>query len=201
MRLDMELGADRHLDDEQLEEYSLGLTPESALEAFEEHLLCCETCQRRLEESDQYVTAMRSAAAELQQAPPRAAWWWAFLRPAWGVVLAAVLVMAVVVWNRSSSGSAAAPLAVSLQAMRGAAVGSHAPAGRVLLLAPDVSGVTETAPYRVEVVTEAGKPVPVTKQPGDRTEATVGPLDSGTYYVRLYSASGQILREYGLRVQ
>jgi hypothetical protein len=201
MRLDMELGADRHLDDEQLEEYSLGLTPKADLAAFEEHLLSCEPCQKRLEESDQYVSAMRSAAAQLERAPAREGWWKGFFRPAWGLALVAVVALAVVVWNRSTSGSAGAPLAVSLQAMRGAGVGSQAPAGRVLLLAPDLTGVTEGAPYRLEVVTSAGSSVAARQERSIGPEARVGPLESGTYYVRLYAASGQILREYGLTIR
>jgi anti-sigma factor RsiW len=63
--LDMEIGAGRHFDDDEAERYSLGTISKDEQPALEEHLLICESCRRRVAESDQYVAAMRSAAAQM----------------------------------------------------------------------------------------------------------------------------------------
>jgi anti-sigma factor RsiW len=55
----------RHPDEGELEKYSMADLREEAAAGFEEHLLHCEHCQRRLAETDAYVAAMRRAAAQL----------------------------------------------------------------------------------------------------------------------------------------
>lgn len=53
----------RHPDEGELERYSMADLREEEAAGFEEHLLYCERCQRRLAETDAYVAAMRRAAA------------------------------------------------------------------------------------------------------------------------------------------
>lgn len=53
-----------HPDEGELEKYSMGDLREEE-DRFEEHLLHCEHCQRRLAETDAYVAAMRRAAAAI----------------------------------------------------------------------------------------------------------------------------------------
>ena len=55
-----------HLDDSLVEAYSRGKVPEFELGALEEHLLTCETCRLRVEESDGYIQGMRKASAEVR---------------------------------------------------------------------------------------------------------------------------------------
>ena len=55
-----------HLDDSLVEAYSRGKVPESELCALEEHLLICEACRQRVEESDGYVQGMKKASAEIR---------------------------------------------------------------------------------------------------------------------------------------
>ena len=44
--------ANCHIDEEELERYSMGAMPEAAIAPFEEHLLICEPCQLRLAQRD-----------------------------------------------------------------------------------------------------------------------------------------------------
>ena len=48
----MQLGIGSHLDDADLEQYSMGSLPETRLVPFEEHFLACESCQDRLLEME-----------------------------------------------------------------------------------------------------------------------------------------------------
>jgi anti-sigma factor RsiW len=62
-------GTHKHLDGEEIENYSLGRLSEEELAPCEEHLLICEPCRRQVEASDAYIEAMRQAAAEIRSAP------------------------------------------------------------------------------------------------------------------------------------
>ena len=48
-----------HLQDDELEQYILGVLPEALLDSVEEHLLFCPTCLARAEELESYVRAAR----------------------------------------------------------------------------------------------------------------------------------------------
>jgi anti-sigma factor RsiW len=50
-----------HISDDSLELYALGRLQEPELASTEEHLLLCQECRARLEETDAYVTAIREA--------------------------------------------------------------------------------------------------------------------------------------------
>ena len=88
----MQFGIGSHLEETELEQYSMGILSEASLEAFEEHLLACDSCQDHLLEMEAYVNAMRSASPKLrearqlascggrgrhgQQHSPSASWYW-----------------------------------------------------------------------------------------------------------------------------
>jgi anti-sigma factor RsiW len=56
-----------HISEEALEQYAMRTLPEAAeLGRLEEHLLICSACRNRLQMMDDYVAAMRSAAAKLR---------------------------------------------------------------------------------------------------------------------------------------
>ena len=57
---------DPHVDADDLERYSLGHSEEAAAARIEEHLLICQPCRDRLTQVDEYVRAMREAAAKLR---------------------------------------------------------------------------------------------------------------------------------------
>jgi len=65
--LSMRLETDRHLDEEQIERYSLGEIAEEEVSGLEEHLLICESCQSRVTESDTYVSTMQRASARIRR--------------------------------------------------------------------------------------------------------------------------------------
>jgi len=49
--------------------YSLGRLAGRQCARFEEHLLVCADCQRRLQEADTFVAAMRAAGASYARKP------------------------------------------------------------------------------------------------------------------------------------
>lgn len=50
-----------HLQDEELEQYLLGILPESRLDAVEERMLFCHVCICRAEELEAFLRAARKA--------------------------------------------------------------------------------------------------------------------------------------------
>ncbi|MCE5311274.1 MAG: zf-HC2 domain-containing protein [Acidobacteriales bacterium] len=94
----------QHASDDALERYLLGESDEPEVAAVEEHLLVCRTCQTRLEETEAYITAIRSAAKKLRAEPPtvgeelrsRFSRLMAMPTPVWATVAAAALVICAV---------------------------------------------------------------------------------------------------------
>ena len=173
----------------------------------EEHLLICETCRDRLEEADVYAAAMRGAAQSLrmetQLSDPQPARSWF---PLWSDALAvgvALLVFALA-WGpwRARQPSGVPPVAVLLETTRDSRT-QTAPVSRPLLLTADLTQLASYPAYRLEVVDANGHHLigsPPT--PGSAKLSLLIPagLARGAYYVRLYAASGEFLREFGLRV-
>jgi hypothetical protein len=190
-----------HLDAEDLERYSMGTSAQEDAALLEEHLLTCEGCQQRLRETDDYLLAMRSASQQWRRDEKAAeARQWRF--PAWFPALAAaaccLLLLIVTLRFLQSPGPV---VAVSLSALRGNAAGNSAPAGRQLMLRPDLTGLAETSSYRLEIVGQTGHPVrQFTLAPG-QYQIKVPGLGAGLYFVRVYRPAGDLLREYGLQIQ
>jgi len=56
-----------HISDDDLERYAMGaIKHEGELTALEEHLLACDWCIDRAENTDRYVEAMRAALRRLK---------------------------------------------------------------------------------------------------------------------------------------
>lgn len=186
----------RHMEPEDIERYSTGDMSEESAAEFEEHLLICQACRDRVTESDRYVRAMKNAARRLRR--ERVAGQWMWLGYGWRlwVLAAAVLLLAVTAALLRPRGNQP-QFAVSLSAMRGAGLGTNAPAGAILLLHPDLTGLAAAPPYRLQLVDAAG----ATVWRGALPDARVPARRAGTYYLRLYSSAGELLREYGLTVE
>jgi anti-sigma factor RsiW len=186
----MQLGIGPHPEETELEQYSMGTLVEPRLEAFEEHLFACDSCQDRLLEMDAYVNAMRSASPKARQARQSR---WADLfrwpRPAWiaTFALSAVVLVAARVWIVAPS-SRTEMASVALHSSRGVEglATTKAPARRPLSLTVDLTELPAFASYRLEIV--------------ERTGTTSG-LAAGQYYVRLYAPNSELLREFSLKVQ
>ena len=186
-------------DDDRIEQYSMGALRESELAEFEEHLLVCEVCQERLANVDAFRSGMRRAGLRLR----RQSSLWQHSTPLFRRLFpvlacaAAVLLLALagLRWLRPS---APAPLfAVTLEAMRGSEPGAQAPAGRPLSFRADLSGLPVPGPYRLELVDSEGR----SRWTGPDAGVTLPPLKAGSYFMRVYSSGGQLLREYGLNVR
>jgi hypothetical protein len=188
------------MDADEFERFILGRTSAEETEQFEEHLLICERCRHRFEESERYVLAMRAASADLlreeSSKAPRRSWPW-LLPLAACVALLAIVVAAVVRFNSNPSPL----LAVQLTAVRGTVPGGSVPAGRGMALTPDLIGIANPGPYRLEIVDERGAVNWQGAYNPAAGPANVPAQRAGTHFVRVYSTSGELLREYGLDVQ
>jgi hypothetical protein len=191
------LVASGHLDEVGMDRYALGCMADEENAVVEEHLLICTGCQQRLAENDVFVKAMRAASAEYvrKRSNRRSG---GKRRGSTVAALAAGLLLSVGAAGWQLAQRAGPPAIVKLEAYRGAARGTQAPAGRKLVLRFDMSGLPDLPSYELEIVDRWGNPVTRAKaQPG---LAPVPALRAGTYFVRIYAAGGQLLREYGLEV-
>jgi hypothetical protein len=194
----MQRGPDSHASDDTLERYADCSLPESDTAAIEEHLLVCAGCRDKLGELDSYVNAMKGASRKVRRQERLAAR--PVFRPAWA--LTAVLAAAAVIFAVRLPSRATPPYAVALAAVRGAdGIGVRVPAGRPLLLTLDLTGLAAPAGCGLDIVDAQGRSVwhaQVTPRNGKLTVASSHRFAPGRYYVRLYSPSGELLREYGL---
>lgn len=196
----MMVSPSRHVQDDELERYSLGGAAGEEFAQFEEHLLICEACRVRLEEYDLIARSMSGAAAGWRSEHPRSGpKSWSLARVLFP--LAAVLLMLLgVLWIKpGGTGNHGPAVAVALSAMRGAAPGAHAPSAQPLDLQPDLTGIIAFPHYDLEMVDRVGGKVTRVQTDG-RTPTRIPGLKSGTYFVRLYSPAGDLLREYALSV-
>jgi hypothetical protein len=178
--------------EEQIEGYAAGSFCDEEAARMEEHLLVCEACRAAVEETAEFVTAMRDAAGQVRREQARAR----RVRPVWAVLAAAALLLcagAALRWARP--GPSAVGIVVRLEARRGA-LAAKAPAGKPLEIRPDTTGLPVPPPYRLEIVTDAGLRVW-----SGAAGVRVPPLAPGVYFARVYSTSGSLLREYGLEVE
>lgn len=200
----MQYSGDRHPSPEDLESYSMGRLDGPKLAAFEEHLLCCEECQEALALEDAVTQGMRDAGSLLQHrvTPSRTR----RFRPAWafglGLVTLALLIFGGIEW--SSLRRAGLPAAtVLLQATRGSEnPAAIAPAGRPITLVLDLTDLPQLPQYQLEIVEANGHSVlhAVAGSRDNRLQTIVRGLSKGAYFVRVYSPSGELLREYALTV-
>jgi hypothetical protein len=56
----------QHASDDEFESYAMLTLPEPEAERLEEHLLVCAECSGRLQSTDEFVAAMRAAAAKMR---------------------------------------------------------------------------------------------------------------------------------------
>ncbi len=190
----------RHMDGEELEQYSVGTSSPEQTAALEEHLLTCEECRNQLQSTDEYVLAIRAAAGHERRAARSRRREWRF--PTWFPALAAVacgllLLVALRLWLAPSQPAAR----VDLVAMRGAGTTGTAPADRPLLLYPDLTRLAASPSYQIQVVDQNGRELRRSPMEAERGSVRFRGLSAGTYFVRVYLPGGELLREYGLEVR
>lgn len=187
----MELDIGGHLDETTLERYVMGTLSDAAAVEAEQHLLICERCRQRVTDSDNYIQAMRSAAATMPAAPERSRWGFQL----WIPVLVCVAVVVFAVIRQRAPG--ALPIIVTLATTRGAQLNT-APAGRPLQLQPDLRGLPASQRYLLKLVTASGE----SKWSGEfqPPSAMLPAQTDGRYFVRVLLPDGALLREYELEV-
>lgn len=196
----MVLEPDRHAAEEELERYSLGDLAGKECARLEEHLLTCEACRNRLEEQDRIADAITSASSRWRAEHPReeASGWHL---PRFLLGLAAVLLVGLgMLWLMRSRVVPSEAAVIQLTTTRGTVSAAHAPARTPLHLRPDLRGLAVFPNYDLEVVDRVGSRIFKARTTPDST-AVVAPLGSGTYFVRLYSPAGELLREFALEVE
>jgi anti-sigma factor RsiW len=186
-----------HPDESVLEEYVFGRLSEPKTSVLEEHILVCGRCQAALAEVDEYIHLMKAVASRPRVIPRHRGNKRAVL--AAGGILAAT---AVVTWYQPQP----SPASVTLASFRGGAgvSANQAAAGHPLDLSISAADVPPAAQYRLEVVTSTGKPIwsgPASAGDGRLSAHFSKSLGTGTYWVRLYAQSSELLAEYGLEVK
>ncbi len=204
---------DLHPSEEMLEEYCFSRLLEPTQATVEEHLLVCATCQETLQNLDEYILLMKAATREHNITPlsgsrTPAGRAWEGVRTAvirvgfawntmWAIGLGLACATALLSWR---SGPA------QLAAFRDGAevTTTHAPAGQPLELAVDLTDLPRSNAYRLEMVSAEGRRVwDSVAQASSGTLFARAPKDlkPGVYWVRLYSGPGELLREFGLRLE
>ena len=195
-----------HGTEEQLELYALGRLPEAETNALEEHLLVCDSCRQRLDGTGDFALGMRDAGAPAVNPPAGAQaasrdWSAFFRRLAVSMALALALVL-LVIGILSTGRAKLAPIAsLELTAVRGAMV-EAAPASSYSIHLKDAP--SDGGPFKVEVVNAAGETIwsgLAESGPSGTVVTLAQSLKQGDYFVRLNTADGKALREYGFRVR
>lgn len=210
--MEISLVFQEHPDAEVWEEYTFERLDEAHTAKLEEHLLLCERCRAELKQSDHYILGMKVAmerfASETSSRKPRRVLPFPVAGRAGGISIAAALLAACIataIWIMPR-GAPPGPVQIALSSLRGGAepVMNRAPAGHPLELSVRSMGLPPGRDYRLEVVTSAGQRVW-----SGRTENVNGEfsgrlsanLRAGTYWVRLYGPSSELLAEYGLKLE
>jgi hypothetical protein len=189
-----------HPSDELLEEYFFHRLEEPRLAEVEEHLLICEACRNAVRELDAFIPSMQAEAARPAESRPRNL----PIANRIGVAATVALLLVALVVFRTRPVENPAPAEVVLSSIRGLESRSEAPAGRPLQLNIQAPDLVNGQAYRIAVVDAAGRVV----WTGEATDAggkILAPepkgLTSGVYWIRLYDAKEQQLREFGMSVK
>ena len=187
-----------HIAEETLEIYAMGNLHGRPAVEVEEHLFFCDVCRERLSEETNFSRSIKAAAPMLPVERERSWWKWRVLAPAFAACAPLIVLVAV---KFTPNGASRAPVAVSLYSMRGPSAEAHAPAGRPLVLRPDLGGIPEAAQYDVEVVNSTGGRIwhGIAKPEGETATVPIPAQRKGVYFVRII-LSGEPLREYALVV-
>lgn len=191
-----------HGTQDQLELYALDLLADSEFIRVEEHLIVCATCRRRFDEIESYVDGMREALVTDAGAGEETGWdllsW--LRRPVVSMTLGlVVLLTAMALLNRGP-----AKLAPSA-AMQIPAAGSGTPvAPPTRELDVTISdALRDSGPFRVEVLNPAGRTIWNGLAAADAKGVEVKVqqrMTPGDYFLRLYSVSGEKLKDYAFRI-
>jgi hypothetical protein len=203
------VGTNFHGTEDQLELYARGRLPESELPVLEEHLMICIGCREKLDEIGDFALGMREAsskAASSQAAVPqtrRSEWGLGsfFRRPAFGMALAFVVLIVGMGLMANGRPKFAPSASLQLTATRGEMPVTVAARQFDVTLS---DGPREGGPFRIEVLTATGASAwsgLAESGPAGVDFKLTQKLTQGDYFVRVFSVSGKMLREYGFRIR
>jgi hypothetical protein len=205
----MQLEPNDHVSEESLESYALGSLSGPSVTGLEEHLLICSACQDKLREIDDYVNAMRGAATRLDREDESRKTFWTRVsgaltvkRLTWALALTTLALAGLAVRLSLRPAALSPPFALVLETSRGAEL-QHAPARRPLDLSLDITALPAFPTYQLETVNANGNIQALSSATASegRVKASIAKgLRPGSYFIRLYSPSRELLREYGLQV-
>jgi hypothetical protein len=200
---------DFHGTDDQLEAYALGqlaTSDQPRLELLEEHLMICSTCRDRLDGVEAFTSGMKDAFgtnSAIAISKPRELFAW-LPWPKVSIGLAFLALIAIIlIFSRTQTQFA--PMAnLQLSATRGETPVT-APARELDLTLRNAP--LEGQNLRAAIVNATGRTVWSGQARQDNSAA--GSLqikaqqrfNSGDYFLRLYGASGDVVREYGFRIR
>jgi anti-sigma factor RsiW len=194
-----------HRTEDQLEQYALGRLPSSDLLPLEEHLIICTVCQEHLSELENFIVGTREA---LRRAPepdsssvPRTDWFGWLRRPAFQLALGFAAVILVVAVYSNGRTNFVPSASLQLTAMRGE-MPFTVPAQQFDITLADAP--RNDGSFHVEVVNATGDSIwagAAENGPGGVRVHLSQRLMPGDYFVRLFSASGAMLHEYGFRIR
>jgi hypothetical protein len=205
-----------HTSEDRLELYALDRLSGTEIIQVEEHLIVCEPCRARLEQNAAFAFAVRDVLRQHSPLPLEAAvspWQRVLSKPWFGVnvwnprfaigALACLVLVVSLSWLGIHSGtdSKLTPVAsLQLIALRGDM--QSIPATKALDLTL-TDAPAEGAPFRIELVDSGGSAqwsgTPQTDAKGLKARIDKS-FAAGTYFARLYDASGKLIHEYGFRV-
>lgn len=191
-----------HIEASLLSAYITGALREPDIATVEEHLLLCESCRQRLDEQEHDYVA-REAARRIRAREKSRPEFKRFQKAsAWTALIAASIALVIFVTPRITP---APYIDIQLQSARGPGGGiTTATAGRPLRLHINVSQLSVQPRFHVEIADARGGVV-WQSTPQLSNSQLIAPVDKklsrGGYWVRLYGAQSQLLREFGLRLE
>ena len=192
-----------HIEEDLLDQYAMATLPEGLVGEVEEHLLSCSFCQRRLVETDEFLTIFREAA---NQVIARPAWqprrFWPSRAIAWASAAAAVAALLAFLISAERHEAKSPPATLLMQSLRGPAAAAHIVAKRPYRMVFDLP-VQAAVDYEVKIVDEVGNGI-LTIRGEVRNGQLLVPLEKlepGSYWVRVFRVQPdkQLVAEYGLR--
>lgn len=188
-----------HATVEELELYALDRLADAGLARLEEHLIGCATCLQCFDEIEACAAGMREA---LMEGDEHSGWdllgW--LRRPAVSMFLGFVILLTVMALF-SRRPVALAPSAALQIPTAGSGMPIAPPTRELNITIHDA--LPDSGPFRVEVVTRAGKTVWSSLATASAQGIEIKmqwSMTAGDYVLRLYAISGQKLKDYAFRI-